>query len=329
MFQDVYVVNSAVSAFNNAALFAPAFLWWGLLSLPLMWGVWVAADVIKAKLGLGAKTGKAWFGAVTALMTMLWVVLFGGNYGVLRDGVSVLPFVVAMIVFLCSAFVRANINEFSNIKLGANVRFGLVVILLVALGLSDMHAWWGPLVQVGAFVFGWLFGRVASGVVRPVSWTVWIVLMTVVAMLMQPEFFRFGQLGNLTPVHLISLLLVGVPGAVAFVLYHVKSSGRIRHSVYIKLKWLMRVMALLMVALFLRTESVPLFLGAIGACGALVALSVWHLDNVPSVLAPKAFATMLFLFGVVTTMPVISAIAVLYWSMLPCERSGADFWALL
>ena len=57
MFQDVYVVNSAVSAFNNAALFAPAFLWWGLLSLPLMWGVWVAADVIKAKLGLGAKTG--------------------------------------------------------------------------------------------------------------------------------------------------------------------------------------------------------------------------------------------------------------------------------
>ena len=154
MFQDVYVVNSAVSAFNNAALFAPAFLWWGLLSLPLMWGVWVAADVIKAKLGLGAKTGVSWFGAVMALMTMLWVVLFGGNYGVLRDGVSVLPFVVAAIVFLCSAFVRANINEFSNIKLVANVRFGLVVILLIALGLSDMHAWWGPLVQVGAFVFG-------------------------------------------------------------------------------------------------------------------------------------------------------------------------------
>ena len=58
-------------------------------------------------------------------------------------------------------------------------------------------------------------------------------------------------------------------------------------------------------------------------------LSANHLDNVPSVLAPKVFATMLFLFGVVTTMPVISAIAVLYWSMLPCERSGADFRALL
>src|SRR5574344_1113072 len=34
MFDDAIIVQSAVSAFNNAALYAPAFLWWAVLSIP-------------------------------------------------------------------------------------------------------------------------------------------------------------------------------------------------------------------------------------------------------------------------------------------------------
>ena len=35
MLNDITVVQSAVSAFNNAALLAPAFLWSALLATPL------------------------------------------------------------------------------------------------------------------------------------------------------------------------------------------------------------------------------------------------------------------------------------------------------
>ena len=36
MFDETLVVQSAISAFNNAALVAPTFFWVGVLALPLM-----------------------------------------------------------------------------------------------------------------------------------------------------------------------------------------------------------------------------------------------------------------------------------------------------
>jgi hypothetical protein len=40
MFDDAIIVQSAISAFNNAALVAPAFLWSALLTLPLYFLIW-------------------------------------------------------------------------------------------------------------------------------------------------------------------------------------------------------------------------------------------------------------------------------------------------
>ena len=36
MFNDITIVQSAISAFNNYALVGPAFLWLAVLSIPLM-----------------------------------------------------------------------------------------------------------------------------------------------------------------------------------------------------------------------------------------------------------------------------------------------------
>ena len=35
MFESSMIVQSAISAFNNAALAAPAFLWWAILAVPV------------------------------------------------------------------------------------------------------------------------------------------------------------------------------------------------------------------------------------------------------------------------------------------------------
>ena len=322
MFNDIVIVQSAVSAFNNAALVMPAFFWWAILALPLMYVVWKCAPMIQGVLHLDNKNISARGGALVAALTFLWVVLFGGNYSVLRDGVSVLPFVTAVIVFLTSLFVASHLREMPDVKMGLRTKTAVTVLILFALALSDMHAWWGPVLQMGAFLLGWLMGRVALGTMRPVAGIVLIVLVTTTAMLMQPEFFRFGQLGNLTLIHLLFLLATGVSAAAVIVLNNVKPSGRIHKSAFVKLKWAARVIALLAVALFVLTESVPLFFGACGAFFVLFALSVLHAQSIPVGLVGRLLAIMIFLFGTITTMPVISAIGVLYYTMLP----QGDFW---
>lgn len=317
MFNDIVIVQSAISAFNNAALWAPAFLWWAILSLPLMWLVWGCAPMIQKKLSLSVENINARGGVILSALTFLWVVLFGGNYGVLRDGVSVLPFVVAVIVFLTSLFVSSHMREMPNVKFNARVRFAIVVLVLLALALSDLHVWWGPILQIGACVFGWLMGRVARGAMRPVAGMVLIMLMATIAVLMQPEFFRFGQLGNLTPVHLVFVLLIGVCAMAVIALNNVKPRAKIHHSAYVKLKWMLRVVSILMAALFMLTESVPLFLGMCGAVLLMFMVSVWHATSVSAGLMECALAVMIMLFGAITTMPAVAAIGVVYLAMLP------------
>ena len=329
MFNDIIVVQSAVSAFNNAALYAPAFLWWAVLSLPLMYIVWKCAPMIQSMLGWDNKNIVARVGVLTAALTFLWVVLFGGNYGVLRDGVSVLPFVVATIVFLTSLFVVSHLHEWPDYKASSRVRFATVVLILFALGLSDMHVWWGPILQIGAFLLGCLIGRVARGIIRPIAGMILIVLVTTVAMLMQPEFFRFGQLGNLTVLHLLFVLAIGVCAMAVIALNNIKPHGKIHQSAFVKLKWMMRVVSLLMATLFVLTESVPLFLGVCVSALLMFTLSVWHAKNLPAKLMERTLAITLFLFGVITTMPTISAFGVLYFAILPRGNFGRDFRTLL
>ena len=329
MFNDVVIVQSAISAFNNAALVAPAFLWWAILSMPLMFLVWKCAPMICDKFSLVPDNINARGGVMVALLTFVWVVLFGGNYAVLRDEVSVLPFVVAVIVFLTSLFVASHMRHLPVFKINARARFAVALLVLLALVMSDLHAWWGPILQVGACSLGWLMGCVARGAMRPVAGMILIILMVTVAMLMQPEFFRFGQLGNLTPVHLIFVLMIGVCAMAVIALNNINARAKIRESAYVKLKWMMRVVSVLMMALFMLTESVPLFVGMCGAVLVLFMLSVWHAKVQPRGLMESMLAMTVMLFGVITTMPAVTAIGVLYLSVLPQAKIWREFRALL
>lgn len=322
MFDDIVVVQSAVSAFNNAALWAPAFLWWGMLATPLFIVIYWCSGVLLNKLGWTRNNILQQVSLWTVVLTFAWIVLFGGNYNVLRDSLSVLPMMVAVIIFLSALFVSSHLRSRPLPRMDWR-KWVFVLSVVAMVGLSDTHAWWGPLLQIGALALGVILGRRAKSEMRVIPGVVLIVLMTTTAILMQPEFFRFGQLGNLTIVHLLAVLLLGVCAAIVIAVRNVKACGKVRRSAYVKLKWLGRVVCLLGAALFVLTEAVPVLLGTLVAICALTALSVWHVKQLNVAIADKMFAVMLGVFGLITVMPVISALGVLYW----LNTDSVDFWA--
>ena len=321
MFEDTIIVQSALSAFNNAALYAPAFLWTALLTLPLFVLTWKFGGQILNKIGWSQndmlKNGSLW----VAIITFGWIVLFGGNYGVLRDDTSTLPFMIAAIVFVTTAFIGSNIQ---NNILFQRKNLPYLMLVLIALGMSDTHIWWGPLLQIGVALFGFVFGRIAKREMRTQPGILLIVLATTTAMLMQPEFFRFGQLGNLTGVHMLSLMLVGILTAATIAVRNIVPATKIHDSAYVKLKWMMRFVVMLGVAVFVMTESVPVFLGSFVAAFMLFALSVWHSSKTQNMLGDKLYALTILVFGIVISMPVISMIGIALLANAPRGNLWAD-----
>ncbi len=326
MFDDAIIVQSAISAFNNAALVAPSFLWSALLTLPLYWVAWVFGGKIAERLhwarGNIMDRASLW----TVVITFGWVVLFGGNYGVLRDDTSTLPFMIAAILFVSSLFVGSYTRD---IKYARRENIIYMVLILLAVGMSDMHIWWGPLLQIGAVVIGFLMGRRAGVWMPAVPGVLLIAGATATAMLMQPEYFRFGQLGNLTWVHLVFVMGFGVLAVTTIALRNIKPCGRIHDSAYIKLKWMIRFVAALGMVLFVMTESVPVFLGTLVATFMLVSLSIWHATKITDALDERMFALSIILFGVLITMPAITAVGVVYLANLSYANLSRDIRALL
>lgn len=313
MLNDFIVVESAISAFNNAALWMPAFLWWTILTLPLFVVVYWCHSAITNRIGWKRENILNKSATWVAGLTCAWAIMFGGNYSVLRDSLSVLPMMMATILFLTSLCVSSHMHEHALPRMNW-WRWVLVGGILLVVGASDTHAWWGPILQICAIVIGAALGRIARGKMRPVAGLVLIMMTVAIAMLMQPEFFRFGQLGNLTPVHLLAMLGLGGACMITVALRNINPQGKIRHSIYIKLKWLMRVVCALGVALFILTEAVPVFVGTMIALLLSISLSVWHSNNVNPALAEKTFAIAIMTFGAITVMPAITAIGILYWA---------------
>ncbi|MDL2296220.1 hypothetical protein LJC18_05460 [Lachnospiraceae bacterium OttesenSCG-928-E19] len=336
MFESTVVVQSAVSSFNNAALSAPTFFWMAVLMLPVFILTWkFGNDVLRHVKGAFSFFGK-WsglnFSFVTDFFILAWLILMAGNYNVLRDNASWLPYVVAGVTFLVTAsFVQksrglgtivANFTrEFKWRKLIALVSF---VALVAIVALSGAPTWWGALLQGSAFLCGVIAGRFWHRPISSVTFTAVIMFVLTALILMQPEFFRFGQLGNLTVIHLLFIILTGMLSVAVIVLRNVRARGRIRHSWFIKLKWLGRFVTALALILFILTESVPVFLGFAGVYFVTAAMSVWHQKSVPANLGSKLFGMLLCCFGIITSVHMITIIGILYWVNQPRSALKSD-----
>lgn len=326
MFDESLIVASAVSAFNNAAVVGPAFLWNAVLASPLFIAVYVFGRRFLDSTGVRPYVTGPRIMFWTVVFTALWVVFMGGNYDVLRDGVSLLPFVTAAILFVASIFVGVNTRavklpiwygrrDVSNRRRWW-INIAMFAIAMVPVGLSDTLNWWGPILQVGAVVLGMIIGRRAGRQMRATTCAIAVMLMTTIGILMQPELWRFGQLGNLTPAHLIWVLGVGVFAAAAFALDIVNPRGRIHQSAYVKLKWLIRFVTVLCMILFLLTEAVPIFIVAVVMAFGLFAMSVWHSESVPNGLANRALALNIIAFGILTGLVAVTAMGVMWYAVL-------------
>lgn len=317
MLNEMLIVQTAVSAFNNAALWAPAFLCWAILSLPLFVAVYYMGNAFLRRVGWNKtnilKNVTNW----NAGLVLMWVVLFGGNYAVLRDDMSLLPMLTALIIFLTSLFISSYFHALPGWLNGWKKWMGFALILVLVV-MSGGYVWWMIVLQVCALVGGLVLGYVAKGEMRPIGGSVLIILTAVVAILMQPEYFRFGQLGDLTVMHLVALLITGIFAVMTFALFNCRPHGIVYNSAYIKLKWLGRVICLLGGALFLLTEAVPVFLGTLVAVFAMVWLSIAHAkDFETEMVGHKMFAVTLMLFGMIIVVPVITCLGILYWIHIP------------
>lgn len=329
MFDDTIIVQTAVSAFNNAALAGPMFFWLGILMIPLFWMVRVCAtDFVERQNVLpGLKRPQTrLLNCALILWAMIfgWLILMGGHYGVLRDAMSMLSYLMAGALFLATVGLVQTLRLANpalpecivkRVRRPRLVRYGLLVLTAVVAGLFGAPGWTGFLMAAAAVIAGALVGRATTRGAGGMVGTTLMMMGVVTLMLMQPEFFRFGQLGNLTVIHMLGLILMAAVAAAVLALRYVNPRGRIHHSAFIKLKWMARFVTALGAALFILTESVPVFLGMWAVMFVSCAMSIWHADKIPADLAKKMWGAALGVFGVLTIMPVVTAVGIIFMTM--------------
>ena len=315
MFNDAIIVQSAVSAFNNAALYAPTFLWSALLATPIFIVAALLRDAIMTRVNWTQRNVLMNASTWTILLTLGWIILMGGAYDVLRDGAAatILPIVSALVVFGGALFAGKWSHNIKMPAMNKWVRICAIAIILLVIAMSDTHAWWGPLVQIAAATIGFFIGRKTRRELPTIPAAIAIVFITTTLILMQPEYFRFGQLGALTPVHLLGIGITGIAAMATFALRNVNPRGRIHNSAYVKLKWMARFIVALAAVLFVMTESVPVFLGLMVVVFGLFAMSIWHATAVPQIAAARMLAITIMMFGIITTMPVVTVLGILCW----------------
>lgn len=329
MFDSSLVVQSAVSSFNNIAIAAPSFFWSALLMLPLFALVYKFGNDFIAYMGWtglqNSKTRTSNFALCIEGIILAWLILMHGNYAVLRDSASWLPYLIAGILFVVSASVVQKLKAvnpavpswYQNLKYRKLISVILVLAVIAVIGMSGQPSIWGFMMQVAAVVCGALVGRSITRSVGPILLTTLIIFALTSVMLMQPEFFRFGQLGSLTALHMLAILITGGLAMAILAVRNINPRGRIHTSAFVKLKWMARIVAGLCFILFVLTESIPVFLGFAAVLVCMFAMSVWHAESVPESLSKKLWAALLCSFGVMTGLPLITSIGILYWAGLP------------
>jgi hypothetical protein len=201
------------------------------------------------------------------------------------------------------------------------------LMLLAALGASAIRSFPFMALQAGSVLFGAASGYFGRSPAQPVNYITAIMFVVTVGITLQPEYFRFGQLGRLTITHLIALALMAALSASVFVFRNFRPAGFVKDNHYKYIKWFMRLACLLAFILFVMTESVPVLLGF----GATVAAAAWfavkHAETGTNtaVLSGNLWALALALFGIMTVMPAITVAGILCWK----NNNVKQFWKSL
>ena len=238
---------------------------------------------------------------------------------------------VAFVLFLSMAYITKQaikLNYLSVFK-DRKVKWASGLLLLVLAFFSAKPDLWGVLLQLSAVVCGIIVGSRSHKNISDISISTLIFGVMTALILMQPEYFRFGQLGNLSMLHLGALLVTGFVATLVFVVKYTNARAKIYESAYIKLKWLFRIIAILALILFMLTESVPVFIGLLGAVCASEMLTIYHSKKISEVISKQSWAMLVMCFGLLIMCPVITCLGILYLVHNSEKIKAKDFYGLL
>jgi len=331
MFNDFSIVATAVSSFNNAALYSPYFFVVGLFSIPLFLMTFLYGQDFIARFGWNNHDLESKIGFWNIACLVLWVVLMGGNYAVIRDSISLLPIMISIVLFVSMVFVSNRLKQLKYLEkmYSKKSQWILLVGFLLLVVLSSMPTWWGILLQLSAVLCGLIVGDRLNKKLSDIFVPLGLFGFVIVLILMQPEYFRFGQLGNLTFVHLVSLLLVGFFCVTALAARYTNTRMGIYQSAYVKLKWLCRILAILALILFVLTESVPVFIGLMAVCMLSEMLTIYHSKNISEHIYKQSWALAMIGFGTIIICPVITMMGIIYLTSIAKKVDFKDYTKLL
>ena len=325
------MLKTGISSIFNEALFSPYFLVVGILSLPLFFMVYLYGRDFVERLGWNNRNYENQVGFWTGLVIALWLMLFGGNYSVILD-FSLLPFGIAFVLFLLMILVSQKLVQLHYLEQinKKTIRWALFFGIILMAVFSAVPTWHGILLQISAVFCGMIVGCRSKKNISVVPILTIIMLIVSVLMLMQAEFFRFGKLGDLTFVHCLGLVLVGFLGTGVLVTRYTNVCGNISKSTYAKIKWLSRVIIMLLLACLITTQqSVPFYVILIMFFGFSQWLLVRFSGDKPTNLSGQLFGLLLISFGLLTTCPLISALGIVYMVFCPGRIKLKDVLCLL
>jgi len=316
MLQDISILDTASSFFNNTALISPFFFLFTILTIPLYILVYKYGWCFVSNFGWNKTNLLEKICIYSAVTLLIYSLMFGGNFDSLRDSFSTLPFLLAIILFGLTTLVTSKFDPYKYIK-KLNIKKHIKILSLLFLSLiiafSGLHTWWGILLQLTAVICGYIVGSKTSKISLHIPLTCILFLYTV-CILMQPEFFRFGQLGSLTFIHLIFIMITGMAATSVLTINNIHNSKAIRNSLYTKIKWLLRILLILLFILFILTEAVPIFIIFNILFAINEFLSVKQYRNIISkdALYQKSIVLLLISFGSIIICPIIVAMGIIY-----------------
>lgn len=340
MFDATLVVQSAISSFNNAALFSPDFFWIAVLSLPIFAATWLFSRAVNAKFFGDDKTSLRHMALIISGVMFLWL-LTHGSYAALRDGVGYIHILVAFALFWASAFLSREVSFLPHPVLWDKMKkswrrlLGILVpaLAIVGIGLTGMPTVVGFGIQAASVILGGLLGRALykkNRTLGSLSSNLSVLMFVIVTgLVMQPEFFRFGQLGNLTVGHLLFLAMFAILVVANVMLRHVRPGGGMSHAWYRRFLLLAALCLVLIFAVFLMTESVLAFLGLAGGVFLASIFVARHQakSSRPAMIdfGAKLWIWTLAVFGILIGQPVLVCLAILLWR----RGSHEKFWATM
>lgn len=248
------IVETAMVSFNNSALYMPYFFLVSVLSLPLFYILYQNPNI----LGKYFKINTFNISLITEISLFLWLICMSGNFQTIRD-FSYINYFIAVLLFLLTYIVYSKLSKIYVKNVKNYIKHLCFICLITLITLIQYDSLINVLLNISAFISGLVVSSYYpikyKSDIKIISIDSFILFCISSLIFIQPEFFRFGWLGNLTILHLSIYLLLYFCFGIALAFFITKPQKKLGDNIVKKIKILFRLVFLILSVLFLLTES--------------------------------------------------------------------------